>query len=184
MTPKALIRVDLQNDYFPNGRWTLNGVEAAAKNAGRALAAARSAGELVVHVRHEFPTSDAPFFAPGSEGAAIHTSVKNLPGEPVVLKHKINSFLETGLAELLDRHGVKEVVIAGAMSHMCIDAVTRAAVDLGYRATVLHDACATRDLEFEGMTVPAAQVHATFMASLRFGYATVVATSEHLGLVN
>jgi nicotinamidase-related amidase len=181
MPKRALVLIDIQNDYFPGGRWTLCGIDAAADNAARVLAAARAAGDLVVHVRHEFPTADAPFFAPGSEGAKIHPKVKNLEGEPVVLKHHVNSFRETDLKALLDRHGVEEVVICGAMSHMCVDAGARAASDLGYRCVVVHDACATRDQEFEGVVVPAHQVHAAFMAALRFGYATSVSTEEYLG---
>ena len=180
MPKRALVLIDIQNDYFPGGKWPLSGIESAAENAARVLAAARVAGELVVHVRHEFPTADAPFFALGSDGAKIHPKVRNFEGEPVVLKHHVNSFRETDLKALLDRHGVEEVVICGAMSHMCVDAGARAASDLGYRCVVVHDACATRDQEFEGTVVPAAQVHAAFMAALKFGYATSVSTEEYL----
>ena len=77
--------------------------------------------------------ADAPFFAPGSDGAKIHPKVKTLEGKPVVLKHHVNAFRETHLKALLDRHGVEEVVICGAMSHMCVDAGTRAASDLSLR---------------------------------------------------
>lgn len=180
MPKRALVLIDLQKDYFPGGRWTLTGIESAADNAAKVLAAARAAGDLVVHVRHEFPTSDAPFFVPGSDGAKIHPKVQSLDGEPVVLKHHVNSFRETDLKALLDRHGVEEVVICGAMSHMCVDAATRAASDLGYRCVVVHDACATRDQEFEGVVVPAAEVHAAFMAALRFGYASLVTADDYL----
>jgi nicotinamidase-related amidase len=180
MPKRALVLIDIQNDYFPGGKWALSGIESAADNAARVLAAARAAGDLVVHVRHEFPAAGAPFLAPGSDGAKIHPKVRNLEGEPVVLKHHVNAFRETDLQVLLDRHGVEEVVICGAMSHMCVDAGARAASDLGYRCVVVHDACATRDQEFEGVVVPAAQVHAAFMAALKFGYATAVSTEEYL----
>ncbi|MDC0743915.1 cysteine hydrolase family protein [Polyangium mundeleinium] len=181
MATRALIVVDIQNDYFPGGKWTLSGVEAAADNAARLLAAARSKGDLVVHIRHEFPTADAPFFAPGSEGAQIHPKVQNQGDEPVVLKHQINSFRDTNLKEVLDRNGITEVVICGNMSHMCVDAVTRASADFGYAVTVIHDACASRDLEFNGVRVPAAQAHAAFMAALGFAYAKMRSTDEFLG---
>ena len=180
MSTKAVISVDIQNDYFPGGKWELVGMEAAGENAGKVLAAARKAGDHVVHIRHEFPTKDAPFFAPGSEGAAIHKSAAAVDGEPVVLKHQINSFRETNLKEILDGKGVKEVVIIGAMSHMCVDGVTRAAADFGYKVTVIHDACASRDLEFGGKVVPAANVHAAYMSALGFAYATVTSTAEYL----
>lgn len=180
MPKRALVLIDIQNDYFPGGRWALDGIESAADNAAKVLTAARAAGDLVVHVRHEFTSPAAPFFAPGSDGAKIHPKVRAADNEPVVLKHHVNAFRETGLKALLDRHGVEEVVICGAMSHMCVDAGTRAASDLGYKCVVVHDACATRDQEFEGVVVPANQVHAAFMSALKFGYATSVSAAEYL----
>ncbi|MNR25251.1 Isochorismatase family protein [compost metagenome] len=66
------------------------------------------------------------------------------------------------------------------MSHMCVDGITRAANDLGYSVIVIHDACASRDLEFNGTTVPAAHVHAAFMSALGFAYANVISTDEYL----
>lgn len=180
MSTNALIIVDLQNDYFVDGRFELVGTDAAAANAALLLDAARASGELVIHVRHEFAGANPPFFAPGSSGAEIHPSVHNEAGEPVILKHQINSFRDTDLKATLDAHGITDLTIAGAMSHMCIDGITRAAVDLGYNATVIHDAVATRDLEFGGVTVPATQVHAAFMAALSFAYAAVLSTNEYL----
>ena len=180
MTRQALIVVDIQNDYFPQGKWPLVGAEAAADNAARLIAAFREAGDPVVHIRHEFASADAPFFTPGSDGAKLHSKVLNRPDEPVVLKHFVNSFRETNLQSILVEQGIKDLVIVGSMSHMCIDGITRAAADLGYGVTVIHDACASRDLEFNGLTVPAAQVHAAFMSALGFAYASVVSADEFL----
>ncbi|KAF1025966.1 MAG: Streptothricin hydrolase [Pseudomonas sp.] len=133
-----------------------------------------------MHVRHEFESADAPFFAPGSPGAEIHAKVLPISSEPVVLKHFVNAFRETNLRTLLEQRAITEVVVVGSMSHMCIDGVVRAAADLGYGVTVIHDACATRDLEFNGTTIAAAQVHAAFMASLGFAYSKVVSAAEYL----
>ncbi|VVN05527.1 Streptothricin hydrolase [Pseudomonas fluorescens] len=180
MAKQALILVDIQNDYFPQGKWPLVGADAAADNAVRLIEAFRDAGDSVVHIRHEFTSEDAPFFTPNSEGAKLHPKVLNRADEPVVLKHLVNSFRETELQSILDEQGIKELVVVGSMSHMCVDGITRAAADFGYTVTVIHDACATRDLEFNGLTVPAAQVHAAFMAALAFAYASVVSTNEYL----
>jgi nicotinamidase-related amidase len=180
MAKRALVLIDVQNDYFPGGKWPLSGMESAADNAARVLDAARGAGDVVVHVRHEFTGADAPFFVAGSEGARIHSKVLGRGNEPVVLKHHVNSFRETDLKAILDSHGVDEVVLCGAMSHMCVDAGVRAASDLGYKCVVVHDACATRDQEFAGTVVPAADVHAAFMAALQFGYAKLVSTEEYV----
>lgn len=177
----ALVLIDIQNDYFPGGRWPLVGIEAAAANAARLLEAARAAGDLVVHVRHEFAGPEAPFFAPGSAGAEINPVVAPREGEAVVLKNQVNAFRDTGLEELLDRNGIEDLTVAGAMSHMCIDAATRAASDLGYRVRLAHDAAATCDQKFGGVVVPAAQTHAAFMAALGFAYAELRSTDELLG---
>lgn len=96
----------------------------------------------------------------------------------MVLKHQVNAFRDTDLKSLLDEHQVKAVTIVGSMSHMCIDAATRAAADHGYQVTVAHDACATLPLEFAGELVPAAQVHAASMAALAFAYAASRAPSN------
>lgn len=116
MTRRALLLIDIQNDYFPEGRYPLVGIEAAAENAARLLAAARAAGETVVHVRHEFAMPDAPFFSPGTEGAQIHPSVAPLEGETVVLKHQVNAFRDTDLKAVLDAAGVEELTVAGGKS--------------------------------------------------------------------
>ncbi|WP_095145345.1 MULTISPECIES: cysteine hydrolase family protein [unclassified Pseudomonas] len=180
MAKQALIVVDIQNDYFPQGKWPLVGADAAADNAAKLIQAFREAGDQVVHVRHEFNADAAPFFTPGSEGAKLHPKVLNRPDESVVLKHFVNSFRETELQSILDQQGIESLVIVGSMSHMCVDGITRAAADLGYTVTVIHDACATRDLEFNGLVVPAAQVHAAFMSALGFAYANVVSTETFL----
>jgi nicotinamidase-related amidase len=180
MAKQALIVVDIQNDYFPQGKWPLVGADAAADNAARLIKAFRDAGDPVVHIRHEFTSEEAPFFTPNSEGAKLHPKVLNRADEPVVLKHFVNSFRETRLKSILDEQDIKELVVVGSMSHMCVDGITRAAADFGYKVTVIHDACATLDLEFNGVTVPATQVHAAFMAALAFAYASVVSTNDYL----
>jgi len=180
MSKRAVVVVDLQNDYWPSGKWPLVGIEEAAANTAKVLKKARSDGDLVVHVRHEFLSSDAPFFVSGTEGAEIHPAVRPIEGEPVIIKSYPSAFRETGLQQMLEEKGIKEVVVVGAMSHMCIAATGRAAADLGYSTVVVHDACATRDVEFEGLTVPAAQVHAANMSALAFAYGRVVGTSEYI----
>lgn len=181
MTTRAVIAVDIQNDYFEGGKFPLDGMEAAAAKARQVIDAARAKGDLVVHVRHEFADASAPFFHPGSEGAQINAAVPPAEGEPVITKNAVNAFKGTDLKATLDKAGVADVVIVGAMSHMCIDAATRAASDLGYQTTVIHDACATRAQEFGGKVVPADQVHAAMMAALAFGYANVVSADEWAG---
>jgi nicotinamidase-related amidase len=180
MKKPVLIVIDLQNDYFAGGRWTLSGIDAAAANAARVITYARNSGHTVIHIRHEFKTADPPFFAPGSAGTQINDLVKPIDGEAVVLKHEANSFLGTNLKQLLDAEGSNNLVFVGAMTQNCVDSTVRAAADMGYQATVIHDAIATLDLEFNGIKIPATQVHATFMAALGFAFATVQSADEYM----
>jgi nicotinamidase-related amidase len=180
MPNTALVLVDFQNDYFEEGDWPLVDMDEAASNGVKLLEAFRAKGLPVVHVRHEFPIDNAPFFRPNSEGAKIYSTLSPQDGEAVVVKFQINSFRDTNLKEILDDLDVDTLTIIGAMSHMCIDGTVRAASDMGYSCSVAHDACATHDQEFNGVTVPAAQVHAAYMAALGFAYANVASTEALL----
>ncbi|MBS3667664.1 cysteine hydrolase family protein [Vreelandella boliviensis] len=180
MSHRAIIVVDIQNEYFSGGKLPLVGIEKAAANAAKVIEHARSAKDLVIYFQHESADPEIPFFTPGTPEVAIHSMVAPLEQETVVVKNFPNSFRETGLKALLDEQSIEEVVIIGAMSHMCIDATSRAASDFGYKTTIIHDACATLDLEFEGIMVPASQVHATIMAALAFAYGTVITTDQYI----
>jgi nicotinamidase-related amidase len=176
----ALVLIDLQNDYFPGGAMELVGMTQAAAQARELLAACRQARLPLFHVQHIALGPGATFFRPDTPGVEINESVRPLPGEALIQKHYPNAFRETDLKEALQRAGVEELVIGGAMSHMCVDATTRAAFDYGFSCTVIHDACATRDLVFQGLTIPAAQVHGAFMAALGMRYARVLSVEDFL----
>ena len=175
---QVLVLVDIQNDYFPGGRFVLPGMERAVVHAARLLEDFRRSSRPVVHVQHVEEDAQAAFFAPGSRGCEIHQSAAPRAGEKIVVKHAPNSFLGTSLESELRSIGAKELVICGAMSNMCIDATVRAAADLGFACTVVEDACAAAELEFQGRTVPADDVHAAFMAALGSAYARVLRREE------
>ena len=182
----ALLLIDLQNDYFEsfeNAKWKLKNTEEAASNALKLLNKFREKNMKIIHVRHEFNAENPPFFAPNSQGAKIHDSLTPKENETQVLKHDVNSFKNTNLKEILDDSNITNVIIVGAMSYMCIDAVARAASDFGYKCFVAHDACTTSDVEFNGIKVEAAIAHAAFMAALQFAYAKVETTNEILELL-
>lgn len=180
MSKQAVIVVDLQNEYLPTGKFPLSGIDAALENAARVIADARSNDIPVIHIRHESVTPGTPFFVPGSDGVSIHPTVAPSEEELVIVKNHPNSFLKTELKKTLDEKGIEEVTVVGAMSHMCIDATVRAASDYGYKTTVIHDACATRDLEFGGKVVPAEQVHTAMLSALESGYARILNTDDYL----
>ena len=174
----ALILVDIQNDYFKGGQMELVGMDEAGTKAGRLLSYFRENDLSTFHIQHVASDPGLGFFLPNTDGVELHDSIKPLPGEPVIQKHYPNGFRETVLGEELSKAGVGRVVVCGAMSHMCIDATTRAAADSGLECVLVHDTCATRDLEFEGRTIPAREVHDSFMASLSWAYAKALTLDE------
>ena len=178
MPDTALLVIDIQNDYFPGGTMELEGAEAAGAKAGSAISRFRREGQPVIHVRHLSVRPGSTFFLPGTRGAQIHELVAPQANEAVVEKNFPNSFRATSLEQTLKGLGVKNLVVAGMMTHMCVDATVRHAADLGYKITLLGDACATRAQSYAGEQVPARQVHAAFLAALNGFYAKVVASHE------
>jgi nicotinamidase-related amidase len=174
----CLILIDIQNDYFPGGAMALAGIEEAAANARILLNAFRKTKSPVIHVQHISARAGAAFFLPDTHGAEINETAAPMGKEPVVTKNFPNSFRSTTLLEILQKVKPDPLVICGAMSHMCIDATTRAAFDLGFNCIVAEDACATKDLIFKGKTIKSSDVHASFMAALSAPYAKVISTRE------
>lgn len=176
---KALILVDIQNDYFTDGHMALVGMEPAAANAAKVLRKFREKRLPLFHIQHVSTRPGAGYFVPGTHGIEINPAVAPLAGEPIAQKHFPNAFRETPLLDWLKEAKVEDVVICGAMTHMCIDATARAAFDFGFCCQVVEDACATRDLVHGGKTVKAADVQAAFIAALASPYAKIV-SAEHV----
>ncbi len=179
----ALLLVDIQNDYFPNGRMPLERSTEASLKAQEVLNAFRAKQKPVVHIQHISTRPDATYFLPCTKGIEFHPNVHPLKNETIIKKHYPNSFKDTALLNYLTKHHVNHLVICGMMSHLCIDATVRAAYDLGFSCTVIHDACATRNLEFNNTAIPAQSVHNAFMAALQPTYAAVVSSRELLQTV-
>ena len=175
---RALVIVDIQNDYFPGGAHPLVGPEDAAAAARTLLDDCRDRGGAVVHVQHVAAEPDASFLRPGTAGAEIHESVAPHEGEPIVQKAHPNAFLDTTLEDELHARGIDQLVVCGMMTSMCVDATVRAAVDLGFEATVVHDACAAPDLEFAGETIPAQVGDRLCVHDVADGYAEVRSADE------
>ena len=178
----ALLIIDIQNDYFPGGKYPLVNPLVAAQNAYMLLQCFREHSGHHVHIQHIALEPDATFFVKGDSGSDIHDSVAHFVGEPIVYKHEPNSFLNTNLLELLKEWEVERVVICGMMTHMCVDATARAAADLGFQVIVAEDACTTRDLKYGETTIPADHVHKAFLAALK-SYGRVMKSNEIIALL-
>jgi len=174
----ALLLIDIQNDYFPDGALPVVGATEAATKAAELLAAFRQHALPVIHIQHIAKRPGATFFLPGTAGAEIHPSVAPQSGETVFVKHFPSCFRDTPLLEHLQAASINKLFVAGMMTHMCIDTTVRAAADLGFTCLLAQDACATRDLAFAGADVPAWQVQAAYLAALNGIFASVQPTSE------
>jgi nicotinamidase-related amidase len=107
---------------------------------------ARSAGVPVVFIQHDGPKGH-PIEA-DTQAWTIHPLIGPLAGEPVIRKKASDSFFETSLAEILRKKGMRQLIIAGAMTEYCVDTTCRRAVTLGYDVTLVADAHLTRDTSY------------------------------------
>lgn len=176
----ALIIIDIQNDYFDMGAMALVNSENACENAKLILEQFRAVNLPVIHIQHIASRPDATFFLTNTKGAEIHKTVYPIENEKIISKHYPNSFRETTLLEYLKGEQITDLVICGMMTHMCVDATTRAAKDLGFNITLIGDACATKDLGINGQIIEAENVQNSFLAALNYFYSTVISTKQYL----
>ena len=162
----ALVLIDIQEFYFDTTKAPLEGRFEASEKAAEVLRYFRETGQEVVHIMHK-------------GGGEIHPNVAPLPGEKVFVKEHVSCFRETPLLEYLKEKQVERLVIAGMMTHMCVEAATRAAADLGFETILIHDACATRDLKYGEKIIAAEDVHLSTLSTLR-AYARILSAEEFL----
>jgi nicotinamidase-related amidase len=174
LSKSALILIDCQNTYR-DGVMQLEGVEPALAECAALLKRAREAGTPVIHIRHDAGPG-SPYDVTANIGA-ISDIVAPAAGETVITKAYPSSFEQTTLDAELKKHGVTDLVLAGFMTHVCVNSTARAAFNHGYRPTVVGNATATRALPNPlGGTLPASAVHAGALAALADIFAIVVPT--------
>lgn len=176
---KALIIIDIQNDYFKNGKFELVNADDALEKA-RLLSDYFHENSWPVFLVQHISSKDGKFFIPETDGVNIHSKLCGCATDIVIKKNYPNSFLKTNLKEELDRRNIDELYVCGMMTHMCVDTTVRAASDYGYKVTLFSDACATRDLSIGEKVIDASYVQDTYMASLSGMFAKVVTTDNIL----
>ena len=173
---QALLIIDVQNDYFKDGKMELVNPEHALEKINQLEHYFNQNNLPIIYIQHISLQADATFFLPNSEGINIPEQIAPRANEKVIIKHFPDSFYNTGLNEHLATLGINHLVICGMMSHMCIDTTVRSAKRLGYNVSLLSDACTTKALVWNNETIPAETVHKTFMASLHGTFANVIDT--------
>lgn len=179
----ALLIIDVQNDYFPNGKMELSHSIEASIKIQSLLNQFRKNALPIIHVQHFSIKPSATFFIPKTSGVEIHENVKPILEEKIITKNYPNSFRSTELNDYLKEHDISKLVITGMMTHMCVDTTVRAAFDLGYECIVAGDCCATKALTFDGNTVSAENVQTSFLASLNGTFAKIITKDEVIELL-
>lgn len=180
LTESTLVLIDCQNTYT-RGALELHGVQAAIDQAAALLERARTAGIPIVHIQHS--AGSGSLYDIDGESGAIVRPLAPREGEQVIVKGYPNSFVQTGLDEHLKTVGASKsnLLLAGFMTHMCVNSTTRGAFNLGYAPTVIAAATATRDLPGSGgATVPAAAIQAASLAAMADMFAAVVERADDI----
>ena len=172
LSESALIMIDCQNTYR-EGIMKLEGVENALEEGKKLLERARALGIPIFHIRHDAGPG-SPYDINDHIGA-IADIVAPIEGEPVITKNFPNSFVQTDLDEQLKAKVVKNIILAGFMTHMCVNSTAHGGFNLGYAPTVVASATASRPLQAaNGKVLSAQEVHDGALASTRDLYAAVV----------
>lgn len=168
----ALIMIDCQNTYR-EGVMQLEGVEPALKQAQQLLQLARENATPVFHIQHD--GGEGSPYDLNTELGAIASEVSPVDGEQVIVKNFPNAFVQTPLDEALRSRGITNIILAGFMTHMCVNSTAHGGFNLGYSPTVVASTTASRGLEMaDGTQLTAQQVHQAALASTRDLYAAVI----------
>lgn len=169
---QALLAIDVQNDYFPNGKMELYQPLMALAKITQLEKHFIQKNLPIIYIQHVKHKQNANFFEANTSGAELHSQLNITSDSIIIEKHFPNSFYRTNLETTLHNLGIEQLVICGMMTHMCVDSTTRASRELHFDPIVIHDATATKNLRFGQETVPAEEVQISFLASLT-NFATI-----------
>ena len=163
LAESTLIMIDCQNTYT-RGVMELDGVAAALEEAAKLLERARSAGIPIVHIEHD--DGEGSLYDIRAEIGQIVDQVAPQGDESVIVKHFPNSFVQTELDDRLKAASARNLLLAGFMTHMCVNSTARGAFNLGYAPTIVASATATRALPGPTGVVSSAALQAASLAAI------------------
>jgi len=169
---KALIVIDMQNDYFKNGTMELKAIDEVLIQINKLINYARIREYKIYFIQHFSLKKEAVFFVPNTKGVELHKDL-DIQNDMIIEKNYPNSFRDTNLQNELKKENINELIICGAMTHMCIDTTIRAGFDLGYKIDLVSDGCTTKDLIFKEEIVKADQVQKSYLSALGSVFCTI-----------
>lgn len=140
MSTVALVIIDAQREYGPEGGLAIPGIEGTTAQIQRLADSARQASIPVINVRHVSRDPKDSTFNAGTSGVEFLDGLEPASGEPVVTKQYPGAFTETSLDRLFQRLDVDTVAICGYTSFLCCDSTARQAFELGYSVWYIEDA--------------------------------------------
>ena len=179
---EALIIVDVQNDYFPDGNHPTCSPIETAEACAKLIKKFREENKEVVHVKHILSEKDKkllekngvkPFLEKDTKGSEIHDIVKPLSNEKIIIKYEISGFVRTDLKDYLISKGIKKLIIVGMMIHNCVNATVYSSVDEGFDCIVVEEAVNTVDQKLHDKIIKAEQIKESFLAGIQFSYSIV-----------
>ena len=179
MENQALVIIDVQNNYFKGGYCQLYNSEGTTIKIKKVIDYFRESKKPIYYIKHDFTISGITE-EENEKLRSINDIIKPKKDDVIIEKKYPSSFLKTTLKKELDARDIKELVIVGMMSHMCVDTTVRAAMDYGYKVVVLEDGCTTKSLETKSGEVSAEVVHNVFMASLQGYFAEIKTVDKYL----
>ena len=181
MTRRALIVIDVQNEYF-DGKLPISDppTDTSVPNITRAMDAATSAGVPVIVVQHVDDDPDGGIFVRGTKAQELHPVIAAKARDHLVEKTLPGSFTGTPLQAILEAADVDTVSIAGYMTHMCVDTTSRQAAHLGLGVEILSDATGTLSLENAGGAATGEELHRSTLVAQGQFLADVLTTDAWL----
>jgi nicotinamidase-related amidase len=158
----AVVLIEFQNEFCKEGGKLHDAVKSeitrqkTIQNGAKLAKAAREKGCLIIHSPFVFDEKwatekcvcgiiagarDGGAFRPGDWGTALIDEMQPAKNDILLRgKRALSAFTNTDLAKILQKHNIKNVVCAGFLSNVCLEATARSAYDSGYQVRVVKDA--------------------------------------------
>ena len=180
---RALIVVDVQNEYFDGGALPISYPPHSFEQIKTAIAKAQEEGIFTVFIQHTSLKENAGAFVKGSHLWEFHDEIKKIKPDLYIEKNHASSFVGTDLNYRLRTLGIDTVAIIGYMTQNCCDATARDASQLGYNVEFLSDANGTLAFSNSAGEVSAEELHRSFLVAQAFGFSRVLTLDEWIPLL-